>query len=109
MYIDLRVKYPLLLSDFNETSIFSTDFQKNTQISNFMKILPVGAELFHADGRTDMNLIIAFRNFTKAPKQKGRPDELFDASLQNVTNKTLSVKQCVCMRAYVCVFVCVMP
>jgi len=29
-----------------------------------MKIRPVGAELFHADGQTDMaNLIAAFRNF----------------------------------------------
>ena len=26
---------------------------KNAQISNFIKILPVGAELFHADGQTD--------------------------------------------------------
>jgi hypothetical protein len=37
---------------FNETLIFSTDFSKNTQISNFMKIRTVGAELFHADGQT---------------------------------------------------------
>jgi len=28
-------------------------FGKNPQISNFMKIRPVGAELFRADGRTD--------------------------------------------------------
>jgi len=28
-------------------------FSKNNQISNFMKILPVGTEIFHADGRTD--------------------------------------------------------
>ena len=28
-------------------------FSKNTQISNFMKIPSVGAELFHVDGRTD--------------------------------------------------------
>jgi hypothetical protein len=34
-----------------------------------MKIRPVGAELFHADGRTDMTkLTVAFRNFGNAPK-----------------------------------------
>jgi hypothetical protein len=33
---------------------FSTDLRKIAQISNFIKILPVGAELFHADRRTDM-------------------------------------------------------
>jgi len=34
--------------------IFPTDLwgKKHTQISNFMKIRPVGAELFHADGQT---------------------------------------------------------
>jgi len=34
-----------------------------------MVIRPVRAELFHADRRTDMTkLIVAFRNFAKAPK-----------------------------------------
>jgi len=33
--------------------IFLDRFSKNTQISNFIKIRPVGAELFHADGRLD--------------------------------------------------------
>jgi hypothetical protein len=34
-----------------------------------MKNLPVGAELFHADGRTDMTkLIVAFHNFANLPK-----------------------------------------
>jgi len=34
-----------------------------------MGILPLGAELFHMGGRTDMTkLIIAFRNFPNAPK-----------------------------------------
>ena len=38
-----------------------------------MKIHPVGAELFHADGWTDgqtdmMKLIVAFRNFANAHK-----------------------------------------
>jgi hypothetical protein len=51
--------------NFNFQGIFS----KNTQISNFMKIRPVGAELFHADRRTGMTkLIVAFRNFAKVPK-----------------------------------------
>jgi hypothetical protein len=34
-----------------------------------MKIRPVGAELFHADGQIEMTKqILAFRNFAKAPK-----------------------------------------
>jgi hypothetical protein len=34
-----------------------------------MKIRPVGAELFDADGERDMTkLIVAFRNFANAPK-----------------------------------------
>jgi len=55
MYIGLHVKYP------------SHSF-KNTQISNFMKICPMGAEMFHADRWMDMTkLIIALRNFANAP------------------------------------------
>jgi len=49
----------------------SHQFSKNTLKSNFMKIRPVGAELFHADGRTDMTkLIVVFRNFANAPKNQ---------------------------------------
>ena len=34
-----------------------------------MKIRPVGAELLHADGRTDMKkLTVAFRNFANVPE-----------------------------------------
>jgi hypothetical protein len=34
-----------------------------------MMIRPVGAKLFHADGQTDMAmLIVAFRNFANTPK-----------------------------------------
>ena len=55
MYIRLHEKYPLFLSDFNDTWIFSKDFRKKkkTQISNFIQIRPVRAELFHADGRAN--------------------------------------------------------
>jgi len=52
MYIRLHVKYPLFLSDCNRLN-FLGRFSKSTQTSNFMKILSVGAESFHADGRTD--------------------------------------------------------
>jgi len=34
-----------------------------------MTIVPVAAELFHEDGRTDIpKITVAFRNFPKAPK-----------------------------------------
>jgi hypothetical protein len=72
MYISLHAKYPLFSSHFNETLVFLDRFSKNSHISNFLKIRPVGAELFHADGQTDgrtekrtekTQLIVAFRNF----------------------------------------------
>jgi len=31
-------------------------FRENTKILNFIEIRPVGAELFHADGRTDRKI-----------------------------------------------------
>jgi len=52
MYTVLHVKYPLFLSDFNETN-FLDRFSENTQILNFMKIRPVGIVLFHADKEPD--------------------------------------------------------
>jgi len=78
MYADLRAKYPLFLPDFNETHCLSTDFRKIFQVWISLKIRPVGAELFHADGRTDRQA-----NMTKA--------------------MCVSVWVCVC----VCVCVCV--
>ena len=53
MYSDIHEKYPLFSTDFKQTLILSTDFRKNTQKSNFMKIRPEAVQLFHADGRTD--------------------------------------------------------
>jgi hypothetical protein len=65
-----KLVYLLFLSKFNETWIFSTDCWKMPKYQIFMKIHPLGAELFHADGRTDiMKLIVAFRSFANAPKK----------------------------------------
>jgi len=42
-----------------------------------MKIRPVEFDLFHAGGRTDMTkLLVAFRNFTNAPKKWKRERKL---------------------------------
>jgi len=53
MYLGLHVKYPFFLSDFNGNLIFSTTSRTALKIQNFIEIRPVGAELFHADGRTN--------------------------------------------------------
>ena len=48
----MHVKRMLFLFDFMKPGGFRQIF-KNTQISNFMKIRPVGAEFLHADIQTD--------------------------------------------------------
>jgi hypothetical protein len=48
-----------------------------------MKIRPVGAELFRADGQTDMTkLIVTVLNFAISPKKRG--DQQFWTSFFNV-------------------------
>jgi hypothetical protein len=79
VYLSTR-KVPFFFYDFSETCIFSKKF-RNIQIFNFMKIRIVGAELSHADGRTDMaTLVISLRNFENTPK-----NEILGAGLKQVT------------------------
>jgi hypothetical protein len=76
---------------------FLDRFSKKSKISSFMKIRPVGAELFHADGRTQtdrrtdmMNLTVAFRNFANAPKN-WRSSTLYNKNSVRTSQKTHSV------------------
>jgi hypothetical protein len=53
MYIGLHVKYPLLLSDFNKSHMFWTDFQEVYQIlRKFLQWEP--SYSMHTDRQTDM-------------------------------------------------------
>jgi hypothetical protein len=62
-------KIPDTLLRFKWNLKFLDRFAKNTQISNFMKMRPLGAELFRTDGRIDMTtLLFAFHNFANASK-----------------------------------------
>jgi len=53
-------KVPFVLVRFKWNLNFLDIFSKNTQISNFMKIRPVGAEKFHDE--------VTPLNFANAPK-----------------------------------------
>ena len=56
----------------------SCRFSKKTEISNFMKIRPLGAEFLNAGRETNMTtLIVAFCNFANAPK-------MFLSHLENI-------------------------
>ena len=70
IFIGLHVKYPLFLSDFNETWIFSTKVQKILKYRILWKFVQCGLSCcMRSDGQTDMRkIIVAFRNFAKAPK-----------------------------------------
>ena len=67
-------KVLVILVGIQGNSNFLDKYSKYTQITNFMKICHVRADLFHAEGRidrqTDMTkLTVAFRNSAKAPKK----------------------------------------
>jgi len=70
MYIGRHVKCPLLLSDFNETRFFFTDFRKTLNYHILGKILHRYPSCStRTDGQADMTeLITVFRSFENALK-----------------------------------------
>ena len=48
----------------------------------------MGAELFHADGQTDMKLIVAVRNFANAPKNRRNLSKTCFSATLSTTNIT---------------------
>jgi len=70
MYIGLHASARYSCPIVTKLESSSADFRQNNQMSNCIQIRPVGAELFHADGQTDMTkLTVAFRN-ANAPKNR---------------------------------------
>jgi hypothetical protein len=71
MHVGLHVKQEFLLSDFNGTSIFSTDFREYTDIE-LLENPSIGSRFVSrgwTDRRTDMmQAIVAFRSFANEPK-----------------------------------------
>ena len=61
-------------------------------MSNFIKIRPVGVQLFRADGRTDITkLIFAVRSFPKALKKFNIKVEYSKAHVSDLTFLQVSV------------------
>jgi len=78
IYIVVYVKYHHPCQNLKCTCVFDDRYKKNTRISNFTKIYPVGADLLYAEGQTDMTkLIVAFRNFANAPKHEHKYFQYF--------------------------------
>jgi hypothetical protein len=68
IYIGLHIKYPLFLSDHNDTWIFWADLKK------FTKECQVGAKSFHGNRHDAVNSL--FHNFKNPPNYGTNFDDI---------------------------------
>jgi len=84
--------------------IFFKHFSISTLISNFIKIRPVGAELFRADRQTDMTkLTVAFRNYKNAPQRVATNTTELSVGFTVVPSAVLQLCSCVVLQLCSCV------
>jgi hypothetical protein len=70
MCLGLHVEYPLFLSDFNETWIFSIDFRKSKYQISLKSVQWESSFSMRTDGQADMTKrIVTFRNFANTPEK----------------------------------------
>jgi hypothetical protein len=101
----------VILVRFYETWIFWEEFRKNLKYQTFMKIRPVGAELFQADRQTDRydETNSRFSQFSSAPRKVleqclGLTHEPVDVvRMPRATSGQVSPKLCV-YSCYACVW-----
>ena len=91
----MYIYYPLFLSDFNETWISRQIFEKS-KTSNFMKIRPVRAELFHMDGRTWRSYVIfALRNFANESRNSSGHSQSLKGKYSMIDEESLGLRECI--------------
>jgi hypothetical protein len=62
-------------------------------MSDFLKIYPLGAELFYADGQANMTKVnVAFQSFAKAPKKTLPKSNVQHSSLNDTLSANINVK-----------------
>jgi len=89
-HIGLHVKYPLFLSDFNETRTFSTGFRKVLKHKISWKFFHWEPSCSMRMDRRDGDLRVAFRNIANAPRNMSwKPNNFWFVFPKTKTDRTV--------------------